>query len=141
MPFRKLLLYAPLAHRASDLLEEAVAAVIPEQLTERLHTAESLAERLRSPLNGLEVAILLATTREELQALQSFDQMLERLRVILILPDADPQSIAQAHKLRPRYLTNIQNDFRNVAAVLRRIMGYPPQNPGSLLPRHLMERV
>ena len=141
MLFRKLLLYAPLAHRASELLEEAVAAVIPEQMTERLHTAKSLAERLRNPLNGLEVAILLAATRQDLQELQALEQMLERLRVILILPDATPQSIAQAHNLRPRYLTNIQSDFQDVAAVLRRIMAYPPQNSSSLLPRHLMERI
>lgn len=140
MLLRKLLLYTPLAHRASHRLEEAVAAVIPEQITERIHTAEGLAQRLRRPHNGLEVAILLATSRAKLRELQSLDQMLERLRVILILPDADPQIIARAHSLRPRYFTNIQSDFQDVAAVLRKIMGYSPGIPRVLCTRIIQQR-
>jgi hypothetical protein len=124
MRIRKLLLYTPPAHGASHRLETVVATVIPEQIIEMIHTAEGLAQRLARPQNGLEVAILLATSRAKLWELQSLEQMLERLRVILILPDTDPQSIAQAHSLRPRYLTNIQSDFQDVAAVLRKIMGY-----------------
>ena len=47
------------------------------------------------------------------------------LRVILILPDADPQTIARGHNLRPRYLSNIQSDFQDVAAVLRKMLAFP----------------
>jgi hypothetical protein len=125
MSERKLLLYTPLAHKASYRLEEAVAAVVPEQTTEVVHTAEGFTRRLSRPFNGLEVAVILAPGREKLQELQSLDQMLERLRIILILPDADPQTIAQGHNLRPRYLADIQSDFQDVAAVLRKMLAFP----------------
>lgn len=99
-----------------------MSTAVPGQTTEVVHTPEGLAQRLRRPHNGLEVAVLLATGREKLRELQSLDQMLETLRIILILPDADPQTIALAHSLRPRYVTNIQGDFQDVAAVLRKIL-------------------
>jgi hypothetical protein len=124
MPKRKLLLYIPLDHRASYRLEEAVATVVSHQATEIVHTPGDLARKLRKPDNGLEVAVILAASLKRLRELQPLDQILESLRLILILPDAAPRTIAQAHNLRPRYLTNIQSDFQDVAAVLRKIMGY-----------------
>jgi hypothetical protein len=135
MPLTKLLLYTPPAHLASCRLEEVVAAVIPELITRKVHSAAALAQVLGSPHEGLEVALLLATSRERLGELQAFGQMLESLRVILILPDGDPQSIAQAHSLRPRYLSNIQSNFQDVAAVLRKILGYAPEIPPAICAR------
>jgi hypothetical protein len=122
MSGRKLLLYVPLDHSASYRLQEAMAAVVPEQTTEVIHTAAGLVRRLRSPQNGLEVAVILAVGRKKLRELVSLEQMFERLRLILILPDTDPQTIAQGHSLRPRYLSNIQSDFQDVAAVLRKML-------------------
>jgi hypothetical protein len=132
MPKRKLLLYIPLGHGASYRLEEAVATVVSQQATEIVHTPGSLTRKLRKPDNGLEVAVLLTASRKRLRELQSLDQILEGLRLILILPDAAPQTIAQAHNLRPRYLTNIHSDFQDVAAVLRKIMGYSRGDPRML---------
>jgi len=67
-------------------------------------------------------------SREDLQELQSLHLILEDQRLILILPDADPQTVAQGHSLRPRYLTNIHSDFQDVASVLRKIMGASPSS-------------
>jgi hypothetical protein len=121
----KLLLYTPLAHKASYRLEEAVATVVPHQATEIVHTPKGLAHRLRRPHYGLEVAVLLAAGRRRLREMQALEQMLERLRLILILPDSDPRTIAQAHSLRPRYLSNIHSDFQDVAAVLKKMLAIP----------------
>lgn len=125
MPKRELLLYTPLAHRASYRLEEAVATVVSQQATEIVHTPKGLARRLRKPDNGLEVAVILAASRKRLRELQSLDQILESLRLILILPDAAPQTIAQAHNLRPRYVTHLHSDFQDVSAVLRKMLALP----------------
>jgi hypothetical protein len=122
---RKLLLYTPQAHKAGYRLEEAVAAVLPEETTEVVRTMEGLVRRIKRPHNGLEVAVIMATGRKKLQELQSLEQMLESLRTILILPDADPRTIAQAHRLRPRYITDIRSDFQDVAAVLKKMLALP----------------
>ncbi len=125
MPPSKLLLYAPLAHGASSRLEEVLATIVPAQAIEVVRTSGDLARRLSRPHNGLEVAVILAAGRKKLWELQSLDQMLENLRVILILPDADPQTIAQGHTLRPRYLTDIKSNFQDVAAVLEKMLALP----------------
>lgn len=125
MSKREVLLYTPLAHNAGYRLEEAVAKVIPEQITVVVHTPEGLARRLRKPDNGLEVAVIMAASPKKLWELQSLEQMLESLRLILILPNAYPQTIAQAHSLRPRFVTQIHSDFKDVRAVLRKMLALP----------------
>ncbi|MEW6658298.1 MAG: hypothetical protein AB1424_06535 [Thermodesulfobacteriota bacterium] len=133
MPKRELLLYTPLAHSAGCRLEEAVAMVVSPQATEIVHTSQGLARRLRRPDNGLEVAVILAASRKKLRELQFLEQMLESLRLILILPDAAPQTIAQGHNLRPRYVTQMGSDFRDVSAVLRKMLAlteHPPVKRG-----------
>jgi len=121
----ELLLYTPLAHRASCRLKDAVATVVSLHATEIVHTPTGLVHRLRKLDNRLEVAVILADNRKKLWELQSLEQMLESLRLILILPDTDPQTIAQAHNLRPRYITSIYSDFQDVCAVLKKMLALP----------------
>jgi hypothetical protein len=103
-------------------LEAALAPVIPPHAAEIVSSPEDLARRLRSPNKSLRVAVILAACPKKLEGLQSLGPLLENLRLILILPDAGPQTIAQAHSLRPRYLTNIDSDFQDVAAVLKKML-------------------
>jgi hypothetical protein len=66
----------------------------------------------------LTVAILLASSKEELLDLLSLRDLLWDIKLILILPDSTPGSIAQGHLLRPRFLSDCGSDFVDVAAVL-----------------------
>jgi len=106
-----------------------VAQTIPEHATVVVHTPEGLSRRLRKPDNGLEVAVIMAATPKKLRELQSIEQMLENLQLILILPNAAPQTIARAHSLRPRYLTHIHSDFQDVRAVLKKLLALPEIQP------------
>jgi hypothetical protein len=126
MSKRAVLLYSPRAHRAGSRLEEVLATVVPQQATEIVHTPEDLAHSLARPNNGLEVAVIMAASRKELGELQPLSQMLEELRIILVLPDSQPQTISQAHRLRPRYLTLMGSDFQDVAAVLIKLRERSP---------------
>ncbi|MCD6199973.1 MAG: hypothetical protein J7K15_15635, partial [Deltaproteobacteria bacterium] len=44
------------------------------------------------------------------------------LRLILILPDREAGTIAKGHILRPRFLTYLDSDFTEVAAVLKKML-------------------
>jgi len=103
--------------------------VIPSKDKEVYRTIDSLSRRLhRSPFEG-SIAVLFAATREELSGLLSIRELLLDLRIILILPDRKKDTIAVGHKLYPRFLTYVDSDFKNLAAVLEKMLkhGHPKE--------------
>ena len=82
---------------------------------------DSLVERLQFPISGIEVVVIQASTREELEALIPLKAKLMRLRIILILPDANPEILSLGHQFCPRFLTSIDANFEHVEAVLQRM--------------------
>ncbi|MBM9614590.1 hypothetical protein JWJ90_09835 [Desulfobulbus rhabdoformis] len=68
-----------------------------------------------------ETIVLQAKSRQELQALSPFRFRLEQVFFVLILPDADAETVASAHQLRPRFIAYQDSDFSEVEAVLNRL--------------------
>jgi len=80
---------------------------------------ESLSHWLRQPADDLPIAaVLLAARSEDLSDLLSIRDLLRDVRIILILPDREANTIAQGHTLRPRFLSYTDSDFTDVLAVL-----------------------
>ena len=119
---RELLLYTSRAHPAGSRLKETVARMIPPQETLVVHTLTGLAQRLGQLNHGLKAVVLLAASRKDLGELLNLAPLLDQVRVLLILPDAEAPTIALGHRLQPRYLTHISSDFKDVAAVLHKIL-------------------
>jgi hypothetical protein len=93
-------------------------------LKERLETYGKfgdLYKRLHQPKNDFQVAVLTATTDQELEDLLSLQDLLSDIRVILILPDRTPNTISKAHRLSPRFLTYFDSDFEELKAVLHKM--------------------
>lgn len=118
----KVLCYIPLDHPGAKRLGEAVASVVPPFQTIVVHSSEGLKGRLREPRNGLKVAVILAGDPRQLENLLALEEMLEDLRIILVLPDFQPETLARGHRLRPRYSTAATGDFEALAAVLKKIL-------------------
>ncbi len=100
------------------------------QSIETLPSLESLTDcwsfadligRLRTPGPLPETVILQATDRRELRVLETFRFRLEQVFFILVLPDADAETVACGHQLRPRFIAYQDSDFSEVGAVLDRI--------------------
>ena len=68
-----------------------------------------------------ETVILQAATRMELKAFEIYRFRLEQVFFILVLPDADAETIARGHQLRPRFIAYQDSDFSEVQAVLDRL--------------------
>ena len=64
----------------------------------------------------------LATTKEELSGILSVRELLVDVRIILVLPDQDKDSIKKGHTMWPRFLTYASSDFSDAAAVLRKMI-------------------
>ena len=122
----KVLVYAAEAERSAHLFQcmiEVIETQAMEGGVETYWTMSSFARMLRQPKSDVAVAVLLAATKEELSEILSIKDLMLNLRIILILGDAEEDTIAKGHKLRPRFLTYSDSDSADVAAVLSKMLG------------------
>jgi hypothetical protein len=87
-------------------------------IMEAVQTIESLKNRLRRLPKGIDIAILIAKDREQLREFVSMKDFLDGVSIILILPDQDRETISQATKLYPSFISFIDSDFSLVSDVL-----------------------
>jgi hypothetical protein len=116
----RLLLYTPVSEGAGEQLQKMIKELVSENNVEIYRSIESLAHRLRQPTNDLPIAVLHAASREDLSDIVSIRGLLRDVRIILVLPDRDENTIAQGHTLRPRFLSYTDSDFANISAVLEK---------------------
>jgi hypothetical protein len=118
----KVLLYTREPAEAGNRLQNFLETHVPGSNPEVYHTIEGLAERLKAPHRGEVVAVLQANSPEDLAALLSIRHRLQDIKTILLAPDREEETIALAHQLRPRFLSYINNDLYDVAAVLEKML-------------------
>ena len=85
-------------------------------------TIDDLATRLRRPKGDHSIAVLLAAGRKELEDILAIRDLLDRARIILILPDRNQNTIKKGHTLFPRFLTHADGNFDWVTAVLEKML-------------------
>lgn len=117
----QLLYYSSGVDENAARLKAAVHKVIPEGRIEHFAKLEDLQDRLRTIVEPDSVAVLSAPNRGELQKMQQFRKLLTELYVILVLPDRGKNTIALAHRLLPRFLSQKDSDFADLKAVLNRM--------------------
>lgn len=109
--------------KSCERLLRSIEKVVSEEHVKIYWTIEALARRLQQPRNGMNVAIFHISGMDDLQRLISLQDLLWDMKIILILPNSDPDTIAKGHILRPRFLIDYESDFQDVSAVLSRIIG------------------
>lgn len=118
-----LILYAPTPEGPTKRLQKVITSLVPDANVETFFSIESLSRKLRqSYTNRLNVVILLAESPEHLSDIASVRSLFQGMSVIIILPDRNPGTVARGHLLRPRFLTYVDSDFEDVAAVLNKIL-------------------
>lgn len=117
-----LLFYATVTNGPGEQLQRVIEALVPKSRIEIYRTMDSLSARLRHTRYDLDIAILLATSREDLFELVSIRDLLDDLRIILVVPDREDETIAKGHELRPRFMTYIGGEFLDVAGVLGKML-------------------
>jgi hypothetical protein len=83
---------------------------------------EKFVQRLRQPVHGFLLAVILADSRDELVKILEVGDLLEGLKIIIILPDRSPETISTGLKLHPRYMGYTDGDFMDVSMVAGRIL-------------------
>lgn len=119
----KVLVYATPANAAGKRLQQIVETQVSHQQKEIYDSIEKLFERLRQPLVGEIIGVFFAANQEELSGLLSIRHLLRDIRVILVLPDREENTVSAGHALKPRFLSYADGDLSDVAAVVSKMLG------------------
>lgn len=106
-----------------DRIHDAVMRAVPE--TQVFNTMDDLVGRLRCPSGETVIAVLIAGSGSDLAGLRQMKWLLHDVRTILILPDRRGETITSGYYLHPRYLGCLDDDAKEIAAVLCNMVGRP----------------
>lgn len=124
-----LIVYLPKMDEAGKRLQCLVGELISQDSIELFYTFHGLDVKLKNFSGNRDIALLLASTRQELDELLARRVLLSSLRVVLIIPDREKETISKGHLLRPRYLSFRDGDFSDVAQVLQKLLNTASSNP------------
>jgi hypothetical protein len=105
-------------------LQAEIGSVLKEYEARALSSVDSLVNELRQCSRHAALILLLIEKRSDLQTLLGVRNVLVAANVstILILPDQEKETISRGHKLYPRFLTSVEGNFSEIAAVLAKII-------------------
>ncbi|HXZ38310.1 MAG TPA: hypothetical protein VEL68_19950 [Thermodesulfobacteriota bacterium] len=119
----KVLIHTMEAAESLVKMKKAIETALPNIKGETFSTLESLAQRLKEPYDGEEkVALLAATDQKNLEDFLSLQRLFLNVPLILLVPNRSTETMALAHRLRPRFLNDVQGDFTAVIEVLRKMV-------------------
>lgn len=127
------LIFAPtesrIATRIADLIRRE--AGLSSSRCPVCTSAETLRGALKEMPRDRCLAVLLAARPDELDQMVALSAWLYDLPIILMVPDGDRDTIAKAHRLRPRYLMGPNVDYYELRAVIHQILlqGRKPSPP------------
>ena len=116
------LLYARTDAPSGTRLKQFLVTGLSGVEVETYETLEDLSRRFSQPLQDPSVVILLFTDGDELVETLPIRHRFQDVSLVLIVPNRDPETIARAHQLRPRFLTDLQNDLTAITAVVEKML-------------------
>lgn len=90
-------------------------------------------QRLRQPRLNLKIGVLSIGSEAELDRLLTIRELFSDMRLVLVLADKDPQTVAKAHALAPRFITFSDAGIDPLVSVVEKMMAcqfdqrVPPQ--------------
>lgn len=120
------LFYAPPDDIKCEKILDAVKRLDLKEQIEVYRTAESLIERLRNPTFNIPVCLFCTPTQEAFLEICSIHQWFDGLRVILLLPDRERETVSRAHRLMPRFVSYLDDGPASVIAVLTKMLSRNP---------------
>lgn len=118
-----ILIYYTDATEAGESLKQAIEQSVQDETIEVYRDIGALSQRLHRPSFDLSVVILFCCSKDDLMEVLTLQNLLKDVRIILILPDDDDDTLAKGHALGPRFLSYRDQGFHDVAGVLSRMIG------------------
>ena len=118
----KLIFYEKVSNGITEQLKGMMQTLIAEDRMEVYHTITFLSKRLSRPLDGRAIMVLIAADRNDLLNILAIHKLFGVIKIIIILPDQEEESVNIGYKLQPRFLTYVSGDLSEVYSVLRKML-------------------
>jgi hypothetical protein len=116
-----ILVYSSETNGVGERLMEAIQPLASSEKIETYRTLKRFSQRLRQPLNRFDVAVLLTLHKKELLEILSIRDLFSDVRIVLILPDSDKDTVSKGHALYPRFVTYVDSDFKDLAVFFKKL--------------------
>ena len=94
---------------------------IPKNSIEVYGSLSTLAQRAEKAAKDIHLAVLFVDSREELAKLLTMRDLSSSLRIILVLPNREDETISLANQLKPCLLDYADGDLGGLAAALGKL--------------------
>jgi len=86
------------------------------------YTLEKFYQRLTRSGSSNAVTVLLIASRQELENIVQYADLLCDQKIILVLPDRAQETLCMSHALYPRFIGYTDGDLQDVASVLHKLI-------------------
>lgn len=117
----KIFIYTSVNHDNETLLS-AIYQIAPDENIEVIDSIDGLSMKLRHPKEEKTFAILMTKTHEELIELNLIKNQFRNIRIILLVADEQDSTLALAHRLNPRFLSSIRENYKDLIEVLAKMI-------------------
>jgi len=114
-----------------------VVKTIPLESIGIFQTLESFYNRIRQGRIDITAAVVFASNIQDLIKLQGIRGLISDMRIIMILPDAEEESVKMGHSFYPRYISFTDSTFEDVVAVLQKIISNTRKDSNPPNDRHI----
>jgi hypothetical protein len=123
-----LLVYIPQMDEQGKQLQRMVGNLVWQDSMEIFYELNYFNFRLRHRSGHEDIALLYASTLKDLDDLVACRDLFNNLRLVIVLPDGEEDTIAKGHLLRPRFMSYQDNAFSDISAVLQKMLkkAFPP---------------
>jgi hypothetical protein len=124
-----LFIYLSKLDDASRRLQRIIGDLNCQDSIEIFYTFDGFECRVKTSFGNGDIALILASTRQDLDALICNRDLFNSLKVVLIVPDRKKETIFKGHLFRPRYLSFRDSDFSDVSQVLQKLLKTASKRP------------
>lgn len=119
-----LIFYEKAVDGIAEQLKGMMKPLIGEDRIKVYHTISILSKRLAQPIDGKVIMVLVAADRNDLLDIYAIRELFGIIRIIIILPDREDESVRMGHQLQPRFLTYMNGELSEVYSVLRKMLKF-----------------
>jgi len=121
----KLIFYEKIGNDIAGQLIRMMRAPIEKDEVHVYRRINDLSHELAQLSNYLFLLVIIVKDREDLVNIQEIKGLFRDMRIIVILPDRESETVKLGHELQPRFLTFRDADVSEVSRILGKMLKLP----------------